>query len=99
MGEWCREQWKQVRGSFKYEAAKSVLMWFYVKMGASVVATVTSLIAFLRGHREASLLIGIPAIFWVLQMFFAWVVPKRLNLQFVPHGDNSPLLCLEVKNK
>ena len=68
-------------------------------MGASVVATLASLVTFLFGHREVSLLIGIPAAFWLLQITLAFAAPKKLNLRCIPHGTNSSILCLEVQNK
>ena len=94
-----RDQWEQVRGNFKYEAAKSVVIWFFTKFGVSVIATLTAFITFLLVHREVPLLIGIPAAFWMLQILLASVVPKRLRLKFVTHGDNSLNVYLEVFNE
>jgi hypothetical protein len=93
-----RNQWEQVRGNFKYEILRTSVFWFVSKFGASVIATLTAVTSFILGHREMALLIGVPAAYWVLQGIITWILPKKLNLRFVPHGDNSPNVCLEVFN-
>ena len=94
-----KNQWKQIRGNFKYEVVRTFAIWFFTKFGVSVIATLTAITSFILGHREMALLVGVPAAYWVLQVILTWVLPKKLNLKFVPHGDNSPLLCLEIQNK
>jgi len=93
-----RNQWEQIRGNAKYEAARSVLIWFYTKLGVSMVATLTAAVTFISGHREMAMLVGIPAVFWVLQIFLAWAAPKKLHLRLTPHGENSSDVYLEVTN-
>jgi hypothetical protein len=77
--------------------------WVAHASPGSQVWTRRLLMTFLAGVLWAALSVwvtsGVPNKEYEPDGHLSQINAKELNLLLIPHGDNSPLLCLEVKNK